>query len=98
MRIRWGEWRVGWSYGDGGVKAAESPQQTHTGLFVQHSLGCLRQSMGQREGAAPGKLTDGDALQGPGPVAPSVGVTFSPVFIQLHSISVLMQAHLSFHV
>lgn len=49
-----------------GLEAAEGPIKAHTGLFVQLSLGCLRHSLGQREGAASGKLTDGDASQGPG--------------------------------
>lgn len=47
-------------------EAAEGPQRAHTGLFVQLSLGCLGRNLGQRLGAAPGKLTDGDALEGRG--------------------------------
>lgn len=58
----------------------DAPYKAHTGLFVQLSLGRLRQSLGQREGAAPGEPTDGDALQGLGWAAPSVSMTSSPAF------------------
>lgn len=49
-----------------GREAGEAPYKAHTGFFVRLSLGCLGLSLGQREGAAPRKPTDGDALQGPG--------------------------------
>lgn len=51
---------------DWGKEAAGGPQRAHTGLFVRLSLGCLGRSLGQRQGAVPGKLTDGDALEGRG--------------------------------
>lgn len=52
--------------GPGGGRLRGDPHKAHTGLFVQLSLGCLWRSLDQREGAAPGKRTDGDALRGPG--------------------------------
>lgn len=75
----------------------DAPYKAHTGLFVQLSLGRLRQSLGQREGAAPGEPTDGDALQGLGWAAPSVSMTSSPAFTQLHGVSVHMWTHTGTH-
>lgn len=48
-----------------GRQAVEEPWKAHTCLFVQLSLRCLRRVWTRGRGAAPGKLTDGDASQGP---------------------------------